>query len=242
MNPAPYYDRGGITIYCGDCRELVPQLGRFDLLLTDPPYGIGRDKGNASRRDGRGFYRHAVRRAYPDSWDVRPDAETMRMLLSRADLAIVWGGNYFAHELPESTFWLVWNKENTMPTFSDCELAWTNSPRKSVKLLTYSGNGLMGKETRREHPTQKPEALIHWCVSQIGEVDTILDPFAGSGTVGRVAKDLGKKCVLVEREERYCEIAARRLEQEVLPLWNLDDVEPPAAADLGLKTPHHTKA
>ena len=94
MTPVPYYDRGGITIYCGDCRTIVPQLGRFDLLLTDPPYGIGRDKGNASRRDGRGFYRHAVRRAYPDSWDVRPDAETMRMLISRANLAIVWGGNY----------------------------------------------------------------------------------------------------------------------------------------------------
>ena len=215
----PYYDHAGVTIYHGDAAEIVPQLGRFDLLLTDPPYGIGRDKGNASGKDGSGFYAHALRKEYPDSWDIRPSAEVMRTLIGAAKLAMVWGGNYFAHELPQSSFWLVWDKENTMPTFSDCELAWTNSPRKSVKRLTYSGNGLMGKETKREHPTQKPVALMQWCIGLAGDVETILDPFAGSGTTGRAAKDLGKRAVLIEREEKYCEIAATRMSQEVLPLY-----------------------
>ena len=74
----------------------------------------------------------------------------------------------------------------------------------------------MGKETKREHPTQKPVALMQWCIGLAGEVETIIDPFAGSGTTGRAAKDLGKRAVLIEREEKYCEIAAKRLAQEVL--------------------------
>ncbi len=217
--PEPYYQDDAVTIYHGDCREIVPELGRFDLLLTDPPYGIGRDKGNDSGTDNAGFYKRAERKSYPDSWDVKPSAETMLALIGGAELSIVWGGNYFAHFLPKSSFWLVWDKENTMPTFSDCELAWTNSKRKSVKQLRCSGNGLMGRETQREHPTQKPVALMSWCIQLAGDTaQTILDPFAGSGTTGRAAKDLGRKAVLIEREEKYCEIAAGRMAQEVLAL------------------------
>ena len=73
------------------------------------------------------------------------------------------------------------------------------------------------------HPTQKPLALMLWCIGLAGDVQTILDPFAGSGTTGRAAKDLGRKATLIEQEERYCEIAASRMAQEVLPLEYLDN-------------------
>jgi DNA modification methylase len=74
------------------------------------------------------------------------------------------------------------------------------------------------KGGNNEHPTQKPLEVMQWCIQQAGEVQTILDPFAGSGTTGEAAKLMGKRAVLIEREERYCEIAARRLAQDVLPL------------------------
>jgi DNA modification methylase len=204
-----------VTIYHGDCREIVPTLGRFDLLLTDPPYGVKRDKGFG------GFGKPIARKRFEkDDWDSeRPDQKTFLMLLKVSVSAVIWGGNFFADILPRSTHWIFWDKLQTMPTFGDGELAWTNSQRKSVKKITVEWNGLLGKERTREHPTQKPLVLMSWCIQNYsGDGITILDPFAGSGTTGRAAKDLGRKATLIEREERYCEIAAKRMVQEVLPL------------------------
>ena len=92
------------------------------------------------------------------------------------------------------------------------EQAWTNlkGPAKMFRKSVTS--------YAKEHPTQKPVELLQWCIARAGDVQTILDPFAGSGTTGEAAKLMGKKAVLIEREERYCEIAARRLAQDVLPL------------------------
>jgi DNA modification methylase len=118
--------------------------------------------------------------------------------------------------LTQRAKWLVWDKEQTMPTYSDAELAWTTLDGVAVKMLRYSGNGLLAAEKERWHPTQKPLSLMTWCIRLAGDVQTILDPFAGSGTTGRAAKDLGRKAVLIEREEHYCEIAARRMRQGVL--------------------------
>lgn len=130
----------------------------------------------------------------------------------------MWGGNYYSDVLTQRAKWLVWDKAQTMPSYSDAELAWTTLDGVAVKMLRYSGNGILAVEKDRCHPTQKPLALMNWCIGLAGDVQTILDPFAGSGTTGRAAKDLGRKAVLIEREERYCAIAARRMLQEVLPL------------------------
>lgn len=214
----PYYDDGkGIVIYHGDCREILPTLPKVDLVLTDPPYGIGMHNGQG--RGGRsGFYaRRENVRFYEGDWDhKRPEPETITALLSCGPISIIWGGQYFCDVLPINGKWLVWDKENTMPSYSDCELAWTNLCGVSVKKFTVSGNGLMAKETDRFHPTQKPLDLMMWCLSFAPKAETILDPFMGSGTTLRAAKDLGRKAIGIEIEERYCEIAARRLAQEVL--------------------------
>lgn len=217
--PQPYYQDSAVTLYHGDCREIVPHLGRFDLLLTDPPYGIG--EGNAKRIASRA--NAAAARDYGHSeWDSRPPSPTdIAVFRCHADMQILWGGNYFGG-LPPSRAWLVWDKDNGANDFADCELAWTNL-EMAVRKFKWRWAGMlqenMTEKDVREHPTQKPVALMGWCLSLAGDdAQTVLDPFAGSGTTGRACKDLGRKCTMIEREERYCEIAARRMGQEVLNL------------------------
>jgi DNA modification methylase len=209
----PYYQDSAVTIYHGDCREIVPTLGRFDLLLTDPPYGIGANRmtlGNGTRKLDRG----------DTDWDnAAPTRWVLDMCREHAAAAILWGGNYF-EGLPPARGWLVWDKCTGKNDFADAELAWTNLDTVVKKFsLSWVGANARDRDAAREHPTQKPLALMNWCISLAGDgAQTILDPFAGSGTTGRAAKDLGRKAVLIEREERYCEIAAKRMRQEVLEL------------------------
>tara|TARA_S200002703_G_scaffold15436_4_gene13232 strand:+ start:1233 stop:1850 length:618 start_codon:yes stop_codon:yes gene_type:complete len=199
--PKPYYKDEAVTIYNGDCREIVPSLGRFDLLLTDPPYGL------PEKLVG-GTWGKAFEGKYKD-WDA--EAPCLEHLLKVSDKAIIWGGNYF--NLPPSRCWFVWDKPDKMPTVADCELAWC-SWDANAKLFQKNRN----PDGKRQHPTQKPLALMEWCILRAGSGETILDPFAGSGTTGRAAKDLGKKAVLIERVEEYCHIAAKRMQQEVFDL------------------------
>lgn len=226
----PYYADDAVTIYHGDCREIVPTLGRFDLLLTDPPYGIGRDRGMVGGKGKAGLCPRNPKR-YEGGWDNERPVDALLLALGAAATCIVWGGNYYTDVLTQRAKWLVWDKEQTMPSYSDAELAWTTLDGVAVKMLRYSGNGLLAAEKERWHPTQKPLSLMTWCISLAGDVQTILDPFAGSGTTGRAAKDLGRKAVLIEREEKYCEIAARRMQQECLPLSNRTPAQPEFTAD-----------
>jgi DNA modification methylase len=193
----PYYQDSAVTLYHGDCRDIVPSLGRFDLLLTDPPYGLG-DKLKGGNRSH--LFTHDI------LVDLSP-------VIYACESAIVWGGNYY--ELPPSRCWLAWIKRDAVETMSSCELAWTSFDR-CAKYFDYTISATNAE--RNGHPTLKPLALMTWCIGLAGDVQTILDPFAGSGTTGRAAKDMGKTAVLIEREEQYCEIAARRMSQEVFDL------------------------
>jgi len=202
----PYYSDDWVTIYHGDCREIVPTLGEFDLLLTDPPYGIARVwKGGFKN----GWSKSLPEQATRNLWDGEPpSSDIWPMLLGKAKESIVWGGNYFP--LPPSRGWLVWVKPERNFTMSEAELAWTSID--TVVRVWESARHVPA----REHPTQKPLELMTWSISKCGNPKTILDPFAGSGSTGRAAKDLLKSCVLVEREEKYCEMSARRMAQEVM--------------------------
>lgn len=191
----------------------MPLLPRFDLLLTDPPYGIGE---SSKRNDSRG--KLAKPRDYGAfDWDREP-VEDWALSLARSlcDKQIIFGGNYY--DLPPCKGPLVWDKENGCNDFADGEMAWNNlGCALRIKRHLWSGMLRKGREDR-EHPTQKPLEVIKWALSLAGDVETILDPWAGSGTTGRVAVEMGKRAVLIEREERYCEIAARRMSQQVLCL------------------------
>lgn len=216
----PYYEDDAVTIYHGDCREILPQLEPVDLVLTDPPYGIGADRNlRANKRHGAAV---APSRDYGvGTWDATPPDEATIYLTTRAGRnAIVWGGNYFS--LSPSAGWLVWDKDNGSNGYADCELAWTNLPiacrRKRYRWMGMLQEHAGADKEDRYHPTQKPLPLMRWCLELVPEAQTILDPFMGSGTTLRAAKDLGRKAIGIEIEERYCEIAAKRMSQSVLPL------------------------
>lgn len=210
----PYYQDDFCTIYHGDCLRVLPYLGKFDLLLTDPPYGIDENSKKQKSRD-----KLAKVTDYGDfNWDKEPPADWLFGLLRAiTGKQVIFGGNYFP--LPPSSCWLVWDKVNGQSDFADCELAWTNF-KKAVRKIEYRWNGMlqqnMKNKDERLHPTQKPLSVIKWCMDLAGDWQTVVDPFMGSGTTLRAAKDLGRKAVGIEIDEKYCEIAVQRLRQEPL--------------------------
>jgi site-specific DNA-methyltransferase (adenine-specific) len=206
--PKPFYDDGrGIVIYHGDCREILPLLRKVDLVLTDPPYGLGADAAMARNNGKWGFKDHGK-----TDWDTAPigknDIELMRSI---AIHQIIWGGNYF--DLPPTPCWLIWNKLQRQFDFADAEMAWTNMKR-AVRCFDYGRGALL--QEGKVHPTQKPVPLFTWCIGFNPYAQTILDPFMGSGTTLVAAKQLGRRAIGIELEEKYCEIAVERLRQEVL--------------------------
>jgi site-specific DNA-methyltransferase (adenine-specific)/modification methylase len=203
-----------VTLYLGDCREILPSLGKVDAVVTDPPYGINIDyvmASNNGRQDGTALAPKGIYAA--TGWDAAPpDRATFDLIRKAARYAIIFGGNYF--ELPVSSCWLVWDKE-TNGHFADCELAWTNLPH-SVRRFRYMWNGMLRAhcEKRYGHPTQKPEGLMKWCIKQLPEdCRTILDPFMGSGTTGVAAVKLGRRFIGIEIEPKYFEISVRRISE-----------------------------
>ncbi len=210
----PYYEDRAVTIYHGDCREILPTLPKIDLVLTDPPYGIGW-RPRVNHRDS------------PWVDDVAFDPSAFLVI---GEKHCFFGANYFAASLPNSKDWLAWIKRpidydfsNDARTYSTIELAWTDyGCGTRFKKIVWDGGMREGQSENRTfcHPSQKPTELLVWCIGLSNTSDTILDPFMGSGTTLRAAKDLGRKAIGIEIEERYCEIAARRMEQEVLPLEN----------------------
>ena len=196
----PYFQDESVTIYHGDCRTLLHEMPKVDLVLTDPPYGVRMLRGDSKIRE----------RIQGD--DVPPDIRWVSQFP-----AIIWGGNNFCDQLPRSTGWLVWDKWfPECAEFSQAELAWTNVVR-TIRLHQQSFKGFMRRDDGHYHPTQKPLALMRWCLNFAKDARTVIDPFMGSGTTLRAAKDMGIKAIGIELEERYCEIAARRMAQQTLP-------------------------
>lgn len=208
---------GNAELYCGDCAVILPQLDRFDLILTDPPYGIRADSGaakNSGKVVGEGHRRVAKKTYEKTDWDsVTPPSWLFGLMQEKSDHQIIFGGNYFT--LPPTSCVLVWDKDNGETNFADCELAWTNL-KKAVRLKKWLWNGFAraGNEERFDHPTQKPTAVMEWCITQApADVITICDPFMGSGTTGVAAMNMEKRFIGIERERKYFDIACDRIER-----------------------------
>jgi len=182
-------------VYLGDCMDFMTTLPDkfFQLAIVDPPYGIRRDEGFEGFEGFGGFGKPIARKKYKGKWDdKRPDKIYFDELLRVSKKVIIWGGNFFADLLPFGNHWIVWNKLNTMPTFGDCELAYTNIERDSVKMVTIQFNGLIGKETTRIHPTQKPIALYRWLLKNYAKPgEKIFDSQMGSQSSRIAAYQMG---------------------------------------------------
>ncbi len=197
---------GNCELWHGDCREVLPLLPPVDLVLTDPPYGLGIDgQKESTRRDGSQLRKHHEKLG----WDSAiPDGELMQAVLAAGSQQIVWGGNYFSDDLPSSRGWLVWFKGQTGLTMSDGELAWTSL---SIPLRVKNLHRTHLWQESPEHPTQKPTELMEWCLSFVPNAQTILDPFMGSGTTGVACMNLDRSFIGIERERKYFDIACERI-------------------------------
>lgn len=204
---------GNCHLFLGDCREILPHLPKVDLVLTDPPYGIGESwGGKTSWQKGCGKARMWGDK--PD-WDVVPEKWFFDYAITNK--SILWGANYF-EGLPAEKGWLIWNKCADM-TQAQAELAWSNCVANARVFdkspLGVFGNGGANGELK-EHPTQKPIALMEWCINLAPKNTlTVADPFAGSGTTGVACVRMGKKFYGIERERKYFDIMCERIRREV---------------------------
>lgn len=208
-------------LWLGDAAELLCEIDPVDVLVMDPPYGIGESSKNFASRgkpinSPRSRSRELLRATDYGAadWDDQPvSAELMAAVRAKAKWQVIFGGNYYA--LPPTSCWLVWDKLNGDSDFADCELAWTNLP-KAVRRIRFLWNGCMRRERdiAREHPTQKPVEVMKWCIGHVPAPNqTIFDPFAGSGTTGVAAIQMARKFIGIERDPKYFDIMCRRVEE-----------------------------
>jgi DNA modification methylase len=205
-------------VHHADCLEFMRGMPdkSVDLVLTDPPYGIGENnqqnlsRWNLAACTDYGEYR----------WDAeRIGPEYIREAMRVSKNQIIFGGNYYTDILPPTPCWIFWDKKNGNNDFADGELAWGSFPSAARK-FEWMWNGMLrqGGEPRY-HPTGKPVALGRWIVERYSKpTDTILDPFMGAGSFIVAAKMLGRRFIGIDIEKKYCDIAEERLRNTTPPL------------------------
>jgi DNA modification methylase len=231
------------TLYNADCLDIMRDMPDkcVDLVITDPPYGIGEAAGkNTSRSKPFGSNsfgeRNTLRTIIPATdygdleWDNQPAGkEHLKEVFRISKNQIIFGGNYF--ELPPSPCWIVWDKDNS-GDFADAELAWTSFDT-AVRIFKYRWNGMLQEDMAhkeiRVHPTQKPVKLFEWIIRNYAkEGDTICDPFFGSGSCLVAAVRLGHPFIGIEKEKVYFDKAKIRIEkaqqQGKLTSWGVAEV------------------
>lgn len=207
----PYYHRPGVTVYCGDCLDILPHLGQVDAVITDPPYG----KNERTDRKSKGRGNACECNDFPPViGDDKPFDPSHLLHYPRV---ILWGANYYADKLPPVSCWLTWDKRDgvTSDDNADCEMAWTNlgGPARLFRHLWKGMIKASERDERRVHPTQKPVALMKWCIELAQPQGIICDPYMGSGSTLRAAIALGYPVIGIDITEHNCEIAVKRLAQ-----------------------------
>ncbi len=208
----PYYEHGGITIYHADCREVLPTLadGSVDLVLTDPPYGVGYQYTDAYEDKYLG-YSEWIRNVFGE---IRRIGKVVMLTTGMRNLWLY----------PPATWVMCWAKPGStrrsdLGGFNEWEPVLVYGKRRIYNDFKYLPDCANHTKAAGCHPCPKPLKLYLWLMENGSDLGSlVLDPFVGSGTTLRAAKDLGRRAIGIEIEEKYCEIAAKRLQQEVLPL------------------------
>lgn len=218
---------GDCTLYLGDCLEVMPQLGKVDAVVTDPPYGIN--------------WRPRV--THQDQKWVDEINFDIASIVSVADQATVWGAEYLAPDLPRSKAWLTWVKRpidagdfsEDSRSYATTEIAWTTEGKSAFFPLVWDGGMRQGAAENRTfcHPSQKPIELMRWCVKR-HKAETILDPFMGSGTTGVACVQLQRRFIGIELDETYFDIACKRIEEAYKQpsLFSVEKPKPPKTRDM----------
>ena len=210
---------GDHRLLCGDSTVItdVERLmagAKVDLVYTDPPYGISivGDKGSVG---GEKLAKVGIYEPVAGDGTIEVALEAIQVIKTlKAKVEIIWGGNYYANALDNSSCWVVWDKDNT-GNFADAELAWTNQ-KTAVRIFKHTWNGMIKASEhgqKRVHPTQKPVKLAEWCIQQYGEnCKTVLDLFCGSGSTLLACETSRKSGYMMELSPAYCDVIVKRWE------------------------------
>ena len=233
---APYREKwvsdcGTVTLYLGDCLEILPTLepASVDAVVTDPPYGIAYKKGAGGSVSGYKSRKVDQRNCEAIIGDDKPFDPGPWLTFP---IVFLWGADHFSQRLPHGRF-VAWDKldgKESWDSFSDVEFAWHNK-RGAARIIRYVWKGMCqgngeDKGTTRDHPTQKPVKVMRWSIEQAGVVDggLVLDPYMGSGTTGVACVRIGRRFIGIELEPKYFAIAKRRIMDE---LRRVKFLEPP---------------
>jgi DNA modification methylase len=212
---------GNCELYQGDCLEVMQHLEKVDAVVTDPPYGLGK------KMQGGTWAVKSIHYSDMHTWDLVANQEWLDRIESLDVPSIVWGGHYF--KVSASRCWLSWCKPD-FPTMADMELAWTNLDKPAKRFVSSRT-----PDGTKQHPTQKPIALMEWCLGFLPDAHTILDPFMGSGTTGVACVKLGRRFIGIELDPGYFDIACERIRKAYAQpdmFVEQPKAEPPKQGDL----------
>ena len=202
---------GDATLLLGDCMDILPSLGKVDAVITDPPFGVGNFVQTTGALRGRG----AEMGKAVDWNESAPPPEFFSLLKSMSKHRIIWGANFF-NCFEDRGGAIIWDKAQPMPNFSKADIASCTHFQKTEIVRIPWTNFDVARVAQTDHPCERPVELYDWCIRYLpGHILSILDPFLGSGSCGVAAIRAGRKFIGIEREERYFDIAVKRIEQAV---------------------------
>jgi len=207
----PYYETKLGKLYHGHNLIIMPYLPKVDLLLTDPPFGIGNYIQLGGNVSGRGKYKGV---AVP--WnDSVPTNKFFNLVRMKSKHRIIWGANFFNCFEGDGGA-IVWLKKQNMPNFSKVEIASCTHLKKTELIhgIHWTGSEA-SRDAETDHPSERPPELYAWCINYVPKVETVMDPFLGSGSVAIACERLNKRWYGIELSEEYCEDIAKRVEKEV---------------------------
>ena len=200
---------GLATLYLGDCRDILPTLPKVDAVITDPPFGVGNFVQITGRKMGRG--ENAGKAV---TWnECGPSDEIFALLRGLSKHRIIWGANFF-NCFEERGGAIVWDKCQAMPNFSKADIASCTHFQKTEIVRIPWTNFTVTHRAETDHPCERPVELYGWCIEYLPKpINSVLDPYVGSGSCGVAAVRMGHKFIGIEREPKYFDIACKRIEQ-----------------------------